>query len=273
MCERYLMDTNRTKTRGDASVWIAFVLLLASVAVNFVQSHRISTLRSRLEALESQHELQIGSKMPDIVGLNDGKTQTLHFHETSLPTVIYVFTPQCGWCKKNLPNLHALIDGSTGRYQLVGISLSRRVAHPSPRRFLRPVSEPWVPRPCVFCKGGYDAACTLAFVPSGLHRTYGAHHLHFITCSCYRRLPLLGAARSCDRFLVILEHARQRYRFVVVGYVVMPEHIHLLVTEPEVGTPSTVMQVLKQRTARALLPKKKRTDPRQRRVAHPFDFL
>jgi REP element-mobilizing transposase RayT len=30
----------------------------------------------------------------------------------------------------------------------------------------------------------------------------------------------------------------------------MPEHIHLLVTEPEVGTPSTVMQVLKQRTAR-----------------------
>ena len=44
----------------------------------------------------------------------------------------------------------------------------------------------------------------------------------------------------------------------------MPEHIHLLITEPEVGTPSTVMQVLKQRSARALLPKKKRSDPRQR---------
>jgi hypothetical protein len=33
-------------------------------------------------------------------------------------------------------------------------------------------------------------------MPSGLHRTYGAHHLHFITCSCYRRLPFLGDARS-----------------------------------------------------------------------------
>ena len=44
----------------------------------------------------------------------------------------------------------------------------------------------------------------------------------------------------------------------------MPEHFHLLMTEPEVGTPSTVMQVLKQRTAHALLPKKKRGDPRQR---------
>ena len=82
-------------------------------------------------------------------------------------------------------------------------------------------------------------------MPSGLHRTCGAHQLHFITCSCYRRLPFLSTARSRDRFLSILEHTRQRYRFVVVGYVVMPEHIHLLVTEPEVGTPSTVMQVLK----------------------------
>jgi REP element-mobilizing transposase RayT len=33
----------------------------------------------------------------------------------------------------------------------------------------------------------------------------------------------------------------------------MPEHIHLLLTEPEVANPSTVMQVLKQRAARALL--------------------
>jgi putative transposase len=103
-------------------------------------------------------------------------------------------------------------------------------------------------------------------MPSGLHRSYGAHHLHFITCSCYRRLPFLGTASARDRFLAILEQTRQRYRFVVVGYVVMPEHIHLLITEPEVGTPSTVMQVLKQRTAHALLPRRKRRDLRQRNL-------
>ena len=101
-------------------------------------------------------------------------------------------------------------------------------------------------------------------MPSGLHRTYGAHHLHFITCSCYRRLPFLRTVRSRDRLLSILEHTRRRYQFVVVGYVVMPEHVHLLITEPEIGTPSTVMQVLKQRTARALLPKDSRSDVRQR---------
>jgi len=106
-------------------------------------------------------------------------------------------------------------------------------------------------------------------MPAGLHRTYGAHHLHFITCSCYRRLPLLNSPRSRDQFLLILEQVRQRYRFVVVGYVVMPEHFHLLITEPEVGTPSTVMQVLKQRTAKALLPRRKRRDPRQRTLFQP----
>ena len=100
-------------------------------------------------------------------------------------------------------------------------------------------------------------------MPSGLHRYYGAHHLHFITCSCYRRLPLLGLSRRRDIFLSVFEETRQRYRFVVVGYVVMPEHVHLLISEPEIGTPSTVMQVLKQRTARALLPKKKQRDPLQ----------
>ncbi len=98
-------------------------------------------------------------------------------------------------------------------------------------------------------------------MPSALHRIYGTHHLHFITSSCYRRLLFLSSVRSRNQFLSILEQTRQRYRFVVVGYVVMPQHIHLLLTEPEVGTPSTVMQVLKQRTARALLPKRKRSNP------------
>ena len=46
----------------------------------------------------------------------------------------------------------------------------------------------------------------------------------------------------------------------------MAEHVHLLMSEPEIGNPSTVMQVLKQRTAQALLPKKRRRDPRQRHL-------
>jgi hypothetical protein len=77
--------------------------------------------------------------------------------------------------------------------------------------FSRPVPEHWVPRPCVLCKGGYRCCRYHGLVmPSGLHRTYGAHHLHFITCSCYRRLPFLSSARARDRFLAILEQTRER---------------------------------------------------------------
>jgi len=99
---------------------------------------------------------------------------------------------------------------------------------------------------------------------TGLHRCYGAGYLHFITTSCYRRLPLLGTPKNRDLFQEVLEQARRRYRFVVVGYVVMPEHIHLLVSEPERGDPSLVMQVLKQGFARRLLCQYRRApDPRE----------
>lgn len=59
-------------------------------------------------------------------------------------------------------------------------------------------------------------------------------------------------------FLKILEEVRQRYDFVVWGYVVMPEHFHLLVTEPRHGKLSVAMQVLKQRVSRRRPEKEKR---------------
>ena len=46
--------------------------------------------------------------------------------------------------------------------------------------------------------------------------------------------------------------------FMIVGYVVMPEHIHLLVSEPEEKNPSTVMQALKLGFARRILAREKR---------------
>jgi REP element-mobilizing transposase RayT len=51
---------------------------------------------------------------------------------------------------------------------------------------------------------------------------------------------------------------RDRYGFSPVGYVVMPERIHLLIGEPVRGTPSTVIQVLKQRVSRRLRRKTRR---------------
>ena len=81
-------------------------------------------------------------------------------------------------------------------------------------------------------------------------RHYGRGHLHFITFSCYRRLRMLSSVRARNVFVKILGETRDRYGFSLVGYVVMPEHVHLLISEPLRGDPSIVIQVLKQRVSR-----------------------
>jgi len=103
-----------------------------------------------------------------------------------------------------------------------------------------------------------------------LIRYYGAGDLHFITCSCYRRQPWLGTARRRDLFLNVLEQVRKRYAFVVVGYVVMPKHIHLLISEPQQRNPSTVMQALKLGFARRVLAEqRRRSNPAQANLFEP----
>ncbi len=90
-------------------------------------------------------------------------------------------------------------------------------------------------------------------MPAGLVRFQQSHHLHFITFSCYRRQPFLETRRAKRVFEHSLEQTRRSYRFYVVGYVVMPEHVHLLVTEPERATLATALQALKQSVAQKLI--------------------
>ena len=96
-------------------------------------------------------------------------------------------------------------------------------------------------------------------MPIGLERRYGQGHLHFITFSCYRRLPLLGTVRARNVFCKLLGEVRAKFGFALIGYVVMPEHVHLLIREPAGATPSKIIQVLEQRVSREL----------RRRTRHP----
>jgi putative transposase len=64
----------------------------------------------------------------------------------------------------------------------------------------------------------------------GLERRQENGDLHFVTFSCYHRCGYLESAESRDLFEDALAKVRSSYRFDVVGYVVMPEHVHLLVS-------------------------------------------
>jgi putative transposase len=89
-------------------------------------------------------------------------------------------------------------------------------------------------------------------MPWGLRRFQETGQLHFLTFSCYKRRPNFTNIPSRTTFETSLERARRRYELCVYGYVVMPEHIHMLVNEPEQGSLSRVMQSLKQSVARTL---------------------
>ena len=106
-------------------------------------------------------------------------------------------------------------------------------------------------------------------MPRGLRRYYGKGDLHFITFSCYRRLPLLKSVRARDLFARELARVRDEMGFRLIGYVVMPEHVHLLMSEPPRGTPSTVLQKLKLRVARKMRKRSRKIPPGQMRL--PFE--
>ena len=73
---------------------------------------------------------------------------------------------------------------------------------------------------------------------------------HFVTFSCDRRQPHLSTAAARNLFERALEAMRLRYDFVVAGYVVMPEHVHLLVSEPKRAILAKALQALNLSVAR-----------------------
>ena len=87
-------------------------------------------------------------------------------------------------------------------------------------------------------------------MPSHLKRYCGAGDLHFVTFSCHDRRPFLRNPKARDLFLEILEEERDARSLYIVGYVVMPEHIHLLIGEPKSGEISTFLKTVKQRSSR-----------------------
>jgi putative transposase len=89
-------------------------------------------------------------------------------------------------------------------------------------------------------------------MPSRLKRYQTEGHHHFLTFSCYRRLPYLNDDHSRIAFLTTLERLRQRHQFQLFAYVLMPEHVHLLLSEPKLHPLATTISVLKGETSKLL---------------------
>ncbi len=89
-------------------------------------------------------------------------------------------------------------------------------------------------------------------MPKNLRRVTGRGDLHFITFCCYQRRALLGTIRARNLAVQILGEVRATYGLALAGYVIMPEHVHLLIGESRNVSPAKVVQVFKQRVSRRM---------------------
>ena len=86
---------------------------------------------------------------------------------------------------------------------------------------------------------------------------YGRHfepgQLQFITTSTYRRSRLFTCQRFCWIFVETLRQLRQETGFLLIGWVLMPEHFHLLIRPQPAAATVRFMQELKKRSAQQII--------------------
>jgi hypothetical protein len=101
------------------------VALVLSVALNVVLAHKVRSLTEALGVRVGDHLLQVGATAPPITANRlDGQQEVISYGATVHPTVLYIFTPPCTWCARNMDNFKALLGKESGEYRFIALSLS-----------------------------------------------------------------------------------------------------------------------------------------------------
>jgi len=82
---------------------------------------------------------------------------------------------------------------------------------------------------------------------------YDLHDVHYLTTNVYRKARIFDSERFKRSFVRTLDELRNELGFKIIGYVLMPEHSHLLVWPGPLADPSQIMQKLSERTANFIL--------------------
>jgi len=101
------------------SNWILIVLIAVMLPANY---HWWTILaQQRSGPSRADERAVIGSKaLPIVARASDGQWRRIAFSETG-SAIVYVMSPQCGWCAKNMANVRQLSSSVDGRYAFVGL--------------------------------------------------------------------------------------------------------------------------------------------------------
>ncbi len=94
-----------------------------------------------------------------------------------------------------------------------------------------------------------------------LKRYETPNHARYLTFSCYRRLPLFKNDKIKQVFVDQLDLTRQRLDFILYAWVIMPEHVHLLLMPNlESATVRQILHALKRPVSENILARWRRLD-------------
>jgi len=71
-----------------------------------------------------------------------------------------------------------------------------------------------------------------------LEHFYGRNHVHYLTANIYRKIRIFDSGRYKRKFVETLDDLRAELGFRIIGYVLMPEHSHLLIWPDPLANPS-----------------------------------
>ena len=105
----------------------------------------------------------------------------------------------------------------------------------------------------------YDLVSVLETLRAKVDMTTLRHFDHlgtarFVTFSCFHRFRLLTSPLVIMTFLEELQRIRVRHQLKLYGYVVMLEHVHLVLWPPRTAQPGRLIGQLKSLSARRMLP-------------------
>lgn len=114
------MSSFMRSIKNNAGTGSLVIALALSLGLNVYLAREIPRGRLPFPVAKT---IGVNFKVPSPLPLLDvnGKTTQLVFND-SRPTVIYVFSPLCGWCKKNEANIKALAAETGSRFHFVGLS-------------------------------------------------------------------------------------------------------------------------------------------------------
>ncbi len=76
---------------------------------------------------------------------------------------------------------------------------------------------------------------------------------HFTTINLYKRFPLLEDYEFCDLIIENLKYYREKFQFKLLGYVILPDHFHMIVLPRAGARYSDIIRDFKKGVAFAII--------------------